>query len=113
MYVDEFGKRLILDVEYDVSGNSGDDGLRIEIIKPDSTEVVFNKASISPVTYGTIDTTVTDENGHEFALTANEYVYRDWAEGDLDQAGTYRVRAIYEDADKQLVSKQTAFHVRG
>jgi hypothetical protein len=113
MYVNEFGKRLILDVGYDVSSNSGDDGLRIEVIQPDGTEVTYNKASGSPVAYGTIDSTVTDEAGKEFTLTANEYIYRDWADGDLAQSGTYRVRAIYEDADKQLVSKQTAFHVMG
>jgi hypothetical protein len=73
--------------------------------------VTYNKASVPAVEYGAVDAVVVDECDKEYALTANEYIYRDWADGDLTQAGTYRVRAIYEDASKQLVSRQTAFHV--
>ena len=113
MIVGEYGKRLILQTAYNVSGNVGDDGLQMELTKPDGSVTYYNKASSSPVAYGSVSMTVTDERGNESDLTANEYIYRDWASGDLDQSGTYRVRALYRDSSKQLVSCQAAFHVMG
>ena len=111
MFVNEYGKRLILETFYDVSGNAGDDGLRIELTKPDETSVVFNKANASPVTLGDTAATVTDEKGREYALAANKYIYRDWADGDIDQSGTYRARAVYSDGSVELRSKPVCFSV--
>ena len=111
MIVGEYGKRLILQTAYNVSGNVGDDGLQMELTKPDGTFVEFNKASANPVTLGATADTVTDEKGRQYSLAANQYIYRDWASGDLNQAGTYKVRAVYQDSTKELRSKQVCFSV--
>ena len=109
MFVGEYGKRLILQTAYDVSGNIGDPGLRMGIVKPDGTAVEYNKAT--GVTLGSTDDTATDEKGRQYSLTANQYIYRDWQDGDLDQSGVWKVRAIYQDATKELTSKQVSFGV--
>lgn len=111
MIAGEFGKRLILVVGYDVSGNAGDDGLQIELEKPDGTAVVYNKVSASPVEIGASDDVVTDEKGRQYGLAANMYIWRDWADGDIDQSGTYKARAVYTNGSVELRSKQICFSV--
>lgn len=106
MYVGEYGKRLILETGYDISGATA---LGIEIEKPDSTTVSY--AIADGVTAGTVATTVEDEKGRQYSLAANRYIYRDWQSGDLDQSGSWKARAVYTDAEKSLRSKWVCFSV--
>ena len=109
MITNEFGKRLHIDVNFDVSGYAGSDGLRIEVTRPDDTELVFDITA--GVTLGAVDTTVTDEGGARFNLGANRYVYRDWQDGEINQPGSYRVRAVFQDGTKRLRSRPVCFSV--
>jgi hypothetical protein len=112
MFINEYGKRLILNLQYNISGNVGDDGLQLVITKPDGTQETFNKASTSPVSFIGADTTVTDERGTQHRLNANEFIYRDWEDGDLDQDGIYTARVIYNDGSTRLASSLAAFYVQ-
>jgi hypothetical protein len=105
----EYGKRLYLDVNFDVSGYAGSDGLQIEVMRPDDSALVFNVSA--GVTLGAVDATVTDEQGATFNLAANRYVYRDWQDGEINQPGSYRVRAVYQDGTKRLRSRPVCFSV--
>lgn len=102
MFVGEYGKRFILDVGYDVSGATA---LQIEIERPDDTTETLT------ATAGNVDTTATDQRGREFALSAYRWIYYDWQVGDLDQAGSWKARAVYTDAEKSLRSKWVCFSV--
>jgi hypothetical protein len=106
MFVGEYGKRLILEVGYDVSAATA---LGIEITKPDGSTVSYVDAD--GVTAGNVDTIVEDEKGRQYSLTAYQYIYRDWESGDLGQAGAWKARAIYTDGGKSLRSKWVCFSV--
>jgi hypothetical protein len=81
--------------------------LRIEMQRPDGVVVVF-----TDVTLGTEDAEVVDSRGVRRCLKANEYMYRDWLDGDITEPGKYRVRAVYIDPSKELRSLQVIFPVR-
>ena len=103
----EYGKRITLVTAFDLSGNTD---LIIEVMRPDATMLTFNKAT--GVTLGVADTTVTDERGVRYNLRANEYIFRDWLDGEINQSGRYRIRAVYQDALKELRSRQAILQVR-
>jgi len=104
MIANEYGRRLMLTTGYDLSGNTT---LRIEMQRPDGVVVVF-----TDVTLGVEDAEVVDSRGVRHRLKAGEYMYRDWADGDITEPGKYRVRAVYMDASKELRSPQVIFPVR-
>lgn len=98
----EYGTRLILVTGFDLSGNTE---LRIEVQRPDGTVVTYAG------TIGAADDEVVDARGVTHQLQANEYLYRDWADGDIALHGRYRARAVYVDASRELRSLQVAFTV--
>ena len=102
MISQEYGKRLTLTTGYDLSGATQ---LMIEVQRPDGTVVIY------PGQLGAMDTEMVDDRGVRYRLKANEYMYRDWADGDVDVPGRYRVRAVYVDASKELRSRQAVFQV--
>lgn len=102
----EYGKRITLMTGFDLSGNTQ---LSIEVTRPDATTLTFTKTN--GVTLGVVDTTVTDERGVRYNLRANEYIFRDWQDGEINQSGKYRIRAVYNDALKELRSRQATLQV--
>jgi hypothetical protein len=102
MISQEYGKRLTLTTGYDLSGATA---LTIEVQRPDGTVVVY------PGQLGSMDAEVVDGRGVRHRLKANEYMYRDWEDGDVNIPGRYRARAVYVDSSKQLRSRQVVFQV--
>ena len=101
MISQEYGRRLTLTTGYDLSG--GD--LTIEVQRPDGQITTY------PGVLGAVDAEVLDSRGVRHKLKANEYMYRDWADGDIDMPGRYRARAVYTGGSKELRSRQVVFRV--
>jgi hypothetical protein len=101
--VGEYGIALNLNVNYDISAFTT---LELDITRPDSTTIT---RANGPVTVGAVPLVTTDGGG---TFAANQYASYLIQAGDLTAAGVYRVRLIYTDASKRLVSDVTSFEVQ-
>lgn len=96
--IGEYGSDLYCNANYDLSSASS---ITLDITRPDGT-----KLSVA-ATRGTVDATIAGEG----TFAANSYAKYTLVDGDLNQAGEYRVRMTYLDGTKKLISVPDSFVV--
>ncbi len=92
----EFGVIFRLGVGFDMSGNT-------------ALSLTFTKPSGATLTVSDPAVTAPASTGGSFG--ANEYFSYTFADGDVDEAGTWTVRGTYTDGSKQLISDTATFTV--
>lgn len=92
----EYGVVFRLGVSFDLSGNTA---LSLTFTKPSgATLTVSNPSVTAPASAGG-------------SFNANEYFSYTFADGDVDESGTWSVRGTYTDALKQLISDPATFTI--
>ena len=98
----EYGKKLLFNAGVDISGA---DSHTVEFTKPDCTMVT------KTATLGTSDVTGEDINGNTVTFSANQYSYYTLADGDIDQAGCWKYRALNPSASLSVPGDYGTFTV--
>lgn len=96
MNVGEYGVIKRHGVAFDMSANT-------------ALSLTFTKPSGATLTVSNPDVSAPGSVGGSFA--ANEYFQYTFANGDVDEAGTWTVRGTYTDGSKQLISDAATFTV--
>jgi len=92
----EYGdKSLLINTRYDLSSNTG---FSLVVLRPDGSGFSRDETD---VTLGVVDTV--DENGD--TINANEYVKYPLKNGDINQAGRYKLQLTVNGANGVLVSQ--------
>lgn len=99
MNATEFGTAIRVGVGYDISGFST---LSLVFTKPSGATLTVTDSS-SPA--------VSAPSSAASDFLANQYFEYTTADGDIDEAGTWEVCAIYVDGQKKLVSDKAKFYV--
>ena len=96
MNVNEYGVVFRLGVSFDMSSNT-------------ALGLTFTKPSGATLTVSNPNVTAPGSVGSGFS--ANEYFQYTFAQGDVDEAGSWSVRGTYTDGSKQLISDAATFTV--
>jgi hypothetical protein len=96
--VGEYGIAFDLNLNYDLSAATS---LQIAITRPDGTKITGTP------TVGQVDLATPDQG----IFPARQYCTYLFAQGDLNQVGTYSARVTYTDSTKRLTSPPVGFTV--
>lgn len=100
MNVGEYGVLFEINVNFDIGAATS---LTLNFTKPDNTTLSVSTPNVTPGA-----TTISTPFGQ---FLANQYAVYRFVQGNVDQAGVWKVRLVYNDATQHLISDVATFSI--